>query len=253
MVIKRLDWTAEEDARMIELFNMGHRPASVARAMNRTVNAVDSRRRKLGMRGTFKQEPIPAPEDIEERAATLNVSQLMQHYGRARSVVDRWLREKNLAPVTGPRRKAVPNNFQLMAKTLTRAELCRAYNTDPRTVRGWLEELGIEPLTTAEKRSHSIPAITKAIAPEVETPRREFNTKTKMIAAEAAQYLRSHFRNVFRADIQMYEQSSHTWGDVNKVPHRGINQYFVVGKGVLWLDELIALAERKGFETRELT
>lgn len=251
MVIKRIEWTAEDDAKLKELFNMGHKPSAVARIMERTVASVDSRRRKFGMRGNSTQELIPIPDDLREKARMLNISQLMQHYNRSRNVIIRWMREMHLNATPGVRRKAIPPNFVSSAKNLTRAELCRMYNTDPRTVRGWLDDLGLEPLTMQEKKLQNVPAITRSIVTNVEIPRREFNTKTKTIAAEAAQYLRKHFHNVFRADIQMYEQSSHTWGDVNKVPHRGINQYFVAGKGTLWLDELIALAERKGFTPKE--
>lgn len=251
MVIKRNEWTPEEDARLVELFKQGLRPAVVARIMDRTVASVDSRRRKFGMRGNFRAEPLPVPEDFEEKAKAMNVSQLMEYYGRAHTVIVRWMRERSINAVIGVRRKAIPPNFAALAKSLTRAELCRMYNTDPRTVRGWLHDLGVEAISFQEKRTQSIPAITRSIKTNVEIPRREFSTKTKTIAAEAAQFLRKHFQNVFRADIQMYEQSSHTWGDVNKAPHRGINQYFVAGKGVLWLDELIALAERKGFSPKE--
>lgn len=251
MVIKRVEWTAEEDARLLELFNKGHRPSTVARLMGRTVASVDSRRRKFGLKGKTEHQKYSVPKDFEEKAKTMNITKMMEYYRKSRTVVARWMKECGLTPVTGTRRKAVPHNLSLTAMTLTRAELCRVYNTDARTIRGWLDELGIKPLSQHDKRAHNIPAITKEVTTNVVIPRREFDTKTKTVAADAAQYLRKHFQNVFRADIQMYEQSSHTWGDVNKAAHRGFNQYFVSGKGVLWLDELIALAEAKGYSIKE--
>jgi hypothetical protein len=73
-----------------------------------------------------------------------------------------------------------------------------------------------------------------------------------LIAAEAANFLRRTHPSVHRADIRMYEQSAHTWGDVKNVPYRGVNQYFVSGKGIMWIDDLIAYAQTKGFTIKEL-
>jgi hypothetical protein len=253
MAYRLNEWTPEEDAKLAELYAANLMPGQIARALGRTVNAVDSRRRKIGLKRHFVPERAPPPEDFVERVKTMNVSQLIEHYGRARTVIFRWMRELQITRVVaGVRKKAIPANFHKMATTMTRAELMRLYNTNHVTVRGWLEELGITPLSMLERRAQMAAPAPIKIEEECTVPRREFKSHTKLIAAEAAQFLRRTHRSVHRADIQMYEQSSHTWGDVNNVRHRGINQYFVSGKGVMWLDDLIAYAETKGFTIKEL-
>lgn len=247
------EWTPEEDAKLRELYAANLMPAQIARALGRTANAVDSRRRKLGLKRDFVVEKAPPPDDLAERLKTMNVTQLIEHYGRARTVIFRWMRELQLKKVvTGVRKKAIPANFHKMATTMTRAELMRLYNTNHVTIKGWLEELGVTPLSMLDRRAQMAKPVPIKIEEECTVPRREFKGHTKLIAADAAQFLRRIHACVHRADIQMYEQSSHTWGDVNDVPHRGVNQYFVSGKGVLWLDDLIAYAETKGFKIKEL-
>lgn len=247
------EWTPEEDAKLKELYAANLMPAQIARAIGRTANAIDSRRRKLGLKRDFVPERAPPPDDLKERLLVMNVSQLVEHYGRARSVIVRWMRELQLErAVVGVRKRAIPANFHKMAPTMTRAELMRLYNTNFVTVRGWLEELGVTPLSMLDRRAQMAKPVPVKIEEECTVPRREFKGHIKLIAAEAAHFLRRTHACVHRADIAMYEQSSHTWGDVNNVSHRGINQYFVAGKGVMWLDDLIAYAETKGFKIKEL-
>jgi hypothetical protein len=247
------EWTPQEDAKLAELYAANLMPGQIARALGRTVNAVDSRRRKIGLKRDFVVEKTPPPDDLAERVKTMNMTQLVEHYGRARTVILRWMRELQLTQImAGVRKKAIPANFHKMAVTMTRAELMRLYNTNHVTVRGWLEELGVTPLSMLERRAQIAKPVPIKIEEECTVPRREFKSHTKLIAAEAAHFLRRTHQSVHRADIQMYEQSSHTWGDVNNVPHRGVNQYFVSGKGVMWFDDLIAYAETKGFKIKEL-
>jgi hypothetical protein len=108
-------------------------------------------------------------------------------------------------------------------------------------------------MSIVERRAQNAKSVPTKIEDDSPVARREFNGRTKLMAAEAAHFLRRTHPSVHRADIKMYEQSSHTWGDVNNVPHRGINQYFVSGKGMMWLDDLIAYAQAKGFKMKELT
>lgn len=250
----RFNWTAETELRLGELYHQMLPPSKIAEILGVTAAAVDSRARKLGLSRPKKHPAYIIPDDFEERAKTMNVTQLAHFYKRGRETIARWFRERQIAQIESlsKRGKAVPKSFGMMAPNMTRADLCRFYNTSPRTIRGWLEETGTTPLTPEEKRMRE-PVKPSVYTPtKIEEPRREFKSKEKLIAAEAAHYLRRIHANVHRADIQMHENSSQTWGDVNKIQHRGINQYYVSGKGVMWLDELIAYAECKGYKQKEL-
>lgn len=88
----------------------------------------------------------------------------------------------------------------------------------------------------------------------VETPKEEsvikkvktFTSKIKTEAPVAADYLRKYYSSVFRCDIKMYENKPGTWGDRHGLDDHGKNQYFVAGKGTMWIDELVELAQRHG-------
>ena len=247
-------WRPDEDAKLTGLYENNLTHAQIAQALGRSVDAVDSRRRKLGLKRDFVPRKAPPPEDFEEMAQTLNVTQLVKHYGRVKSVVTRWMYELQLTEIdTGKRKKVIPPTFCKMAPTMTRAELMRLYNANRMSVLGWLKETGITPLSKTEWREQSDNPAPLKIEEESTVPKREFNGQTKLIAAEAAHFLRRTHQSVHRADIRMYEQSSHTWGDVKNLPHRGVNQYYVSGKGVMWLDDLLAYAAIKGFKIKELT
>lgn len=254
MVKKISAWSPEEDDQLKELYENMIPLVQIARVLDRTVESVESRRRKTGLRRESLSEKAPPPSDFAEMLETMNVSQLMKHYERARSVICRWMLELELTKiVTGRRKKVIPPTFHKIAPTMTCAELMRLYNTNRVTVRGWLHELGIHPLTIWQRRELNANPVPVKTEEDTPATRRELNGRTKLVAVEAAKFLRRYHPSVHRADIKMYEHSSHTWGDVNNVPFRGINQYYVAGKGVMWSDDLIAYAETKGFKIKELT
>jgi hypothetical protein len=249
-------WRAEEDAVLIELYDNNQTHAQIAEALGRSVDAVDSRRRKLGLKRDAIIRQMPTPDDLAELAKTMNVTQLTRHYGRARSVVYRWMEELELQEVVVDRRgrkKSIPLTFCKIAPTMTRAELMRLFNADRPMIMGWLKETGLSPLSREDWLAQNAKPTPINIKEDEPVIRREFTGQTKMIAAEAAHFLRRFHASVHRADIKMFEHSSHTWGDVNNVPHRGINQYYVAGRGLMWLDDLIAYAESRGFKIKELT
>ena len=254
MVNRISTWRADEDAILKELYENNRTPAQIARVLDRTVEAVDSRRRKIGLKRDLVSEKAPPPNDFAERLETMNVSQLMKHYERARSVICRWIFELELTTIVrGGRKKVIPSNFDAVAPTMTCAELTRLYNANRATIIGWLRERGITPLSILERRKlNANPAPIKIEEGQTVT-RRELSGRTKLVAAEAAHFLRRFHPSVHRADIKMFEHSSHTWGDVNNVPFRGINQYYIAGKGIMWSDDLIAYAESRGFKIKELT
>lgn len=248
-------WRPEEDAILTELYHKNLTYPQIGEVLGRSADAVDTRRRKIGLKREFVSHKSPPPDDLREMARTMNVTQLVKHYGRIRSVVVRWMDELKLTEViVSPRgrRSAVPDNFRTMAPTMTCAELMRLYGSDRRTVKGWLREMGITPVSKTERYAQTARFVPAEVKGDDPVARREFSSHTQLIAAEAANFLRRTHPSVHRADIKMYEQSAHTWGDVKNVPFRGINQYFVSGKGVMWIDDLIAYAEAKGFKMKEL-
>jgi hypothetical protein len=249
-------WNAEDDATLIGLYENKLTHAQIAEMLGRSIDAVDARRRKLGLKRGVIIRKAQTPDDFEEMAKTMNMTQLAKHYGRVRSVIARWVEELELTEIIVDRRgtvKAIPHNFSKMAPTMTRAELMRLYNTDRTTIAGWLREVGISCQSITERRAQNATSVPTKIEDNGPVVRREFTGHVKLTAAEAARFLRRFHASVHRADIKMYEHSSHTWGDVNNVPHRGVNQYYVAGKGILWLDDLIAYATSKGFKMKELT
>jgi hypothetical protein len=248
-------WSAEDDATLIGLYENKLTHAQIADVLGRSIDAVDARRRKLGLKRGVIIRKAQTPDDFEEMAKTMNITQLTNHYGRVRSVISRWVEELELTDIvvsSSGRPKAIPHNFSKMAPTMTRAELMRLYNTDRLTIMRWLKEMGITCQSIVDRRVQNAKSVPTKIEEDGPVARREFSSRTKMVAAEAAQFLRRVHASVHRADIRMYEQSSHTWGDVKNIPHRGINQYYVAGKGVIWIDDLIAYAETKGFKMKEL-
>ena len=254
MVKKISAWSPEEDDQLKELYENKIPLVQIARVLDRTVESVESRRRKTGLRRESLSEKAPPPSDFAEMLETMNVSQLMKHYERARSVICRWMLELELTKiVTGRRKKVIPFTFHKIAPTMTCAELMRLYNTNRVTVRGWLHELGIHPLTIWQRRELNANPVPVKTEEDTPATRRELSGRTKLVAAEAAKFLRRYHPSVHRADIKMFEHSSHTWGDVNNVPFRGINQYYIAGKGIMWSDDLIAYAESRGFKIKELT
>lgn len=249
-------WSAEDDATLIGLYGNKLTHAQIADVLGRSIEAIDARRRKLGLKRGVIIRKAQTPDDFEEMAKTMNMAQLAKHYGRVRSVIARWVEELELTEIIVDRRgtvKAIPHNFSKMAPTMTRAELMRLYNTDRLTIIGWLREAGISCQSITERRAQNAKSAPVKIEEDGTVARREFNGRTKLVAAEAARFLRRFHSSVHRADIKMYEHSSHTWGDVKNVPHRGINQYYVAGKGIMWLDDLIDYATSKGFKMKELT
>jgi hypothetical protein len=254
-MVKRLStWQPEEDAMLKELYENNMASEQIAQALGRTVESVDNRRRKTGLKRNFVLEKVPPPDDFVGMLNTMNVSQLMKHYGHARSVICRWIFELELTTIVrGGRKKVIPSNFDTVAPTMTCAELTRLYNANRATIVGWLRERGITPLSIWDRRelnANPVPAKTEEDTPAT---RRELSGRTKLVAVEAAKFLRRYHPSVHRADIKMFEHSSHTWGDVNNVPFRGVNQYYVAGKGIMWSDDLIAYAESRGFKIKELT
>jgi len=248
-------WRAEEDAILTELYHKNLTYAQIAEVLDRSADAIDTRRRKIGLKREFVSHKSPPPDDLRELARTMNVSQLVKHYGRIRSVVVRWMNELQLTEVvvsSSGRKRSVPDNFCTMAPTMTCAQLMRLYGSDRRTIKGWLKETGTTAVSKTERYAEITTRISVEIKKEELVARREFSGHTKLLAAEAAQFLRRTHPSVHRADIRMYEQSSHTWGDVKNVPYRGVNQYFVSGKGIMWIDDLIAYAQTKGFKIKEL-
>lgn len=249
-------WSAEDDATLIGLYGNKLTHAQIADVLGRSVEAIDARRRKLGLKRGVVIRKAQTPDDFEEMAKTMNMTQLAKHYGRVRSVIARWVEELELTEIVAnprARPKAIPHNFSKMAPTMTRAELMRLYNTDRLTIIGWLKEVGISCQSVTERRAQNAKSDPVKIEEDGAVARREFNGRTKLVAAEAAKFLRRFHSSVHRADIKMYEHSSHTWGDIKNVPHRGINQYYVAGKGIMWLDDLIDYATSKGFKIKELT
>jgi hypothetical protein len=147
--------------------------------------------------------------------------------------------------------KPAPENLVNTAVYMSILELARHYDVTVNVVRRWMKEKDIIPCTRTlswrkamEKSEKKAPVAPRRIPPD---DGRVFSRDTELEAPIAADFLRKKFSNVFRADIRLREGQTVTWGQQYACPKGGRRQYFVSGIGVLWIDELIALAEKNGY------
>lgn len=111
-----------------------------------------------------------------------------------------------------------PRDFADHAPTKTNRQLAEKYGVGEKTITRWRKETGC----TATIRPFATAALPKQLVPSI----------SPGLASEAAQFLRKTHRPVYHRIIEGKE-------------FRG---QYVVGTQVLSEDEVIALAEEKGFE-----
>lgn len=243
-------WGPELDQKLRELYEHGTHVADIAGQLNCTKAAVESRVNRLDLRRPMKPAAMrrPPPADLAEVAARMTRSEMTRHYFVSRDTVIRWINETGVECLD-LRKRGIPSDFATVAPMLTKAELSDRFDKDPSTIERWLRVCGVRAHKVLSLRNLKLKELEeeKTRPPEV----RQFREKVKAIAPVAADFLRKHYSAVFRCDIKLWEARSGTWGSQRGLPDYGKNQYFVAGKGPMWIDELIELAVKHGFNVSD--
>jgi transposase len=175
------------------------------------------------------------PSDFDQFAPGKRLTVIAAHYGVGVRTVRHWRKERGIEPLipqqyAGRLRRPVPASFDKIAPTQPIKNLAKYYGTGRETVRRWLDETGIE----AGKRVYS------HRAPKRYKPMHNFGTSPVRIkhgedslAARAADECLRRYAPTFRCDEAGNQQSN--------------GHYWLHGRVVLSDDELIARAERKGW------
>jgi hypothetical protein len=178
----------------------------------------------------------PVPADFAEMAAKLTKLGLQRHYHKNWDCISRWVAESGVEPQKQPIcgnavGKPVPDDFSEVAPKLTIAELERRYKAQGVTVHRWCNLAGVTPrkFTHVSGRSSAPKA---AAVPAVNLSD----------AAQAAQFLRRQVI-VYPCDILTREERA-------KLPDFGKDLWYINGRGAVPAADMIALAERKGFDRR---
>lgn len=246
-------WTPEQEATLLDMYNSGASWKEIAEKLECSIASAEARADKLGVirRQAGGVQPTPIPDDFTENAKVMTRTQLCQHYNVTPRTVWKWIYRLD-ADYIDRKTYGIPADFSERAKEMTKAELGRHYIKDGSTIQRWLAALNI----TAKKYEHPnagrrnkiVEERVKRSQPEVKDWRHKvFTNQMRSEAAAAAHFLRRHYGSVFRCDIKMWESKPGTWGDARGLFDHGRNQYFVSGKGTMWLDELIELARSHGF------
>lgn len=140
-----------------------------------------------------------------------------------------------------------PDWFDL-APTLTVPEIVEHYGLARSTVRRMIKRTGITPQPAKSgPPKGTMPANRYRVARGHFSVNVRGNVETEV--AEAANYLRRFYRNVFRCDIVARENPKVLWGELHDVPNKGVGYYHVDKKGILANTEVIDLAKAKGWES----
>ena len=132
----------------------------------------------------------------------------------------------------------LPDDWYEVAPSMTHSQLVRHYGLSSDVVRRMIRESGVRTKKRVYRRSH-VP-LRPGVEDRVVSP-----------VEEAANYLRRFYRNVFRCDLVVRDDSRGKvlWGDQHKLPNRGRGFYHVDNLGVLANNDVIALAIKKGWTT----
>lgn len=174
--------------------------------------------------------PKPMPEGFAQHVH-LSIRKLQKVYpGLSRERIAQYRRELGVTSRDhSDRGTPVPADFATVAARKYMSQAARHYGVSEKTVRRWAHATGVR--FQAFNFGGHAPQAMRA-------------TADASVAGLAAQHLRrSGYSNVYKADILSDRERS-------SLPNKGRGMYVVAGKGCLPVDEMIALAERSGFDRR---
>lgn len=201
--------------------------------------------------GSPNQKGAPPPSLANVYQELKTAKAVAQHYSVRPEVVYRWLAVLQMSP-RGSRTMptVVPEDWNDVAPRMTQADLMRHYNCGRERIYKLIAVTGVQPMKHTDKppKQKTVREITpKVVRSGLDRAREDLSHLTTKAEA-AAHYLRRYYANVFRADIRYTDIGRETWGFREGLPDGGRHQYSVSGVGVLWLDELIELAEKRGWK-----
>lgn len=163
------------------------------------------------------------PDDFAEFGAIETVPMLMERYDCSDSVIYRW---RKLLGLTGPKLatshkplRPMPTGFAAVARTMSKESLVSHYQTNWGVITRWCEEAGITNKPAGRP--------TKPIGPAGVNVSVGADTS---LAGQAAQHLR-RIMPVFKASVISKDRSG-----------------YVVGGRHLATEEMVAMAQAKGFD-----
>ena len=232
-------WSAEDQTRLRDLHGAGKCDAEIADEMGKTRRSIVHQRHKLGM---FTPAPPPPviPEDFAEWATGKTLYQIMRRFsiGHDRAVS---LRKQYGLPNLPNRTKARldrPADFDDVAREMTIEATMRHYGRHYRVIKRWFDEAGMVPgRYVAKPRPRKSGNVSWAVRQPVDWG----YTGDGSIAQAAANHLRRiGFANVYRATVLDRAVRAH-------LSEEGQNHYFVSGRGFMHQDDMVAMAEARGF------
>ena len=170
------------------------------------------------------------PDGFVDVAEVMTDNALGRRFKASNPTITRWRRETGLMQRGAPRhpksRRACPADFEDLAPTMTVTRLAEHYKTSTDLIRRWSAETGARPRASTYRYG----------PPTAPTVGREVS-----LIGFAVEHLQRFYVPVHRADILP--------PDERKALTDGGRGMFVVGrKGALPAAEVIALAERRGFD-----
>lgn len=177
------------------------------------------------------------PADFAAVAPGKTIPQIQEIYRCSDSMVSRWRKACGIITPSTVRRP-IPADFAEHAAYHSLRELAARYGVSRDTITRWGENGGIR-LKGRPLASKAAPSISKAGAPR--TP--PIPAISGDAASLAAQHLRRFFPNVYPAAILGPKERK-------SLPGKGEGMWVVAGRGAIPADQMIALAETKGFDQR---
>lgn len=209
------------------------------------------------------------PSDFAEFVEAHGIAKAQSHFRAGWGTVYRWCDELGI-PRT--RRKPTktrpkytvetPDDWAEVAPTMYKNQLTKHYGISMLQVTRLIEKTGIRAKLTV----HELAAMNGRKAKAAGRGRdkhqsvkwlhwraRAPSQPQRDVYDLAAGFLRRTFSNVFRCDILLYEGKRTTWGDEHGLPHHGRYHYCVGKLGPLERDNMLSVAEQRGFTVDPIT
>lgn len=236
----RAPWPEQEVAKLRELFAAGMDDTAISNALGRTPKGIIHQRRKLGL---FTPNPPPAviPPDFAEWAADKTLYQIKRRFGIGHGRAVELRKQYGLKPQLKIKTKLpVPADFFAVAPTLTMTKARAHYGVHHNVIARWYAETGIESAVYVPKAAPKARKVAN-VNWGARQPVNFGNVGDGSIAHAAANHLRRiGFANVYRATVLDRAARVH-------LPDEGKHHYAVSGRGFMHQDEMVALAEARGF------
>lgn len=250
-----MEWTEAAIKQVIEEYDSGLSMEAIAKKRKVAPGTIEKVLKTNGVKSrnpgppSQKGGPPPSLPYVYQELKTARA--VANHYSVRPEVVYRWLAVLKMSP-RGSRSLPthIPEDWHEVAPKMTQAELMRHYDCARERIYKLIAVTGVQPRKHTDKptKQKTVREITpKVVRSGLDRTREDLSHLTTKAEA-AAHYLRRYYANVFKADIRYTDIGRETWGFREGLPDGGRHQYSVSGVGVLWLDELIELAEKRGWK-----